>query len=62
MSRERMSWRYDSTHLVVNLVLAGTMLGVIARLITHASVALPVGALGGVLVAFLVSAVRGEQL
>ena len=56
-----MSWRYDSSHLATNLVLAGTMLGVIARMITHSSVALPAGALGGLLVAFLVSAVRGEQ-
>jgi len=57
-----MSWHCDSTQLAVNLALAGTLLGIIARLITHSSVAVPVGALGGLLVAFLVSAVRGEQV
>jgi hypothetical protein len=57
-----MNWQHDSTHLVANLVLAGTLLGVIAHLITHSNVAIPVGALGGLLVAFLVGAVRGEQL
>jgi len=57
-----MSWRYDSKNLAMNLVLAGTLLGVIVRVITHSTVAVPVGMLGGLLVVFLLSAVLGEQV
>jgi hypothetical protein len=52
----------DSTQIVVNLGLIGTLLGVVVRLITHSNVAVPIGAMGGLLVAFLLAAVRGEQL
>jgi hypothetical protein len=51
----------DNTHLVVNLGLAGTLLGVVVRFITQSNVAVLIGAVGGLLVAFLLNAVRGEQ-
>jgi hypothetical protein len=51
----------DSMHLVMNLVLVGTLLGVLASFITHREAAVPFGAVGGLLVAFLLAAVRGEQ-
>jgi hypothetical protein len=51
----------DSTQIVVNLGLIGTLLGVVVRFITHSNVAVPIGAMGGLLVAFLLAAVRGEQ-
>ena len=51
----------DSTDLEMNLVLVGTLLGVLASVITHREVAVLVGAVGGLLVAFLLAAVRGEQ-
>jgi hypothetical protein len=51
----------DSTHYVMNLVLVGTLLGVLASVITHREAAVLFGAVGGLLVAFLLAAVRGEQ-
>jgi hypothetical protein len=51
----------DSTDLVMNLVLVGTLLGVLASVITHREAAVLFGAVGGLLVAFLLAAVRGEQ-
>ncbi|MGB8769460.1 MAG: hypothetical protein WCC92_07595 [Candidatus Korobacteraceae bacterium] len=51
----------DNAQIVVNLGLIGTLLGVVVRFITHSNVAVPVGAMGGLLVAFLLAAVRGEQ-
>jgi positive regulator of sigma E activity len=51
----------DSAHLVMNLVLVGTLLGVLASVITHREAAVLFGAVGGLLVAFLLAAVRGEQ-
>jgi multisubunit Na+/H+ antiporter MnhG subunit len=45
----------------VNLGLIGTLLGVLVRFVTHSNVAVLVGAVGGLLVAFLLAAVRGEQ-
>ncbi len=51
----------DGTDLVMNLVLVGTLLGVLASVITHREAAVLFGAVGGLLVAFLLSAVRGEQ-
>ncbi len=51
----------DSTHVVMNLVLLGTLLGVLASVITHREAAVLFGAVGGLLVAFLLAAVRGEQ-
>ena len=51
----------DSTHVVMNLVLVGTLLGVLASVITHREAAVLFGAVGGLLVAFLLAAVRGEQ-
>jgi hypothetical protein len=51
----------DNSQIVVNLGLIGTLLGVVVRFITHSNVAVPVGAMGGLLVAFLLAAVRGEQ-
>jgi multisubunit Na+/H+ antiporter MnhG subunit len=51
-----------STRLLVNLGLIGTLLGVVVRFVTHANIAVLVGAVGGLLVAFLLAAVRGEQL
>jgi len=51
----------DSTHSVMNLVLVGTLLGILARIITNREAAVLFGAVGGLLVAFLLAAVRGEQ-
>jgi hypothetical protein len=51
----------DGTDLVMNLVLVGTLLGVVASVITHREAAVLFGAVGGLLVAFLLAAVRGEQ-
>lgn len=52
----------DSTRLMVTLGVLGTLLGVVVRFVTHANVAVLVGAVGGLLVAFLLAAVRGEQV
>jgi hypothetical protein len=52
----------DSTRLLVNLGLIGTLLGVVVRFITHSDIAVLVGAVGGLLVACLLAAVRGEQV
>ncbi len=52
----------DSTQLLVNLGLIGTLLGVVIRFITHSNIAVLVGAVGGLLVAFLMAAVRGEPV
>ena len=51
----------DRTDLVMNLVLVGTLLGVLASVITHRETAVLFGAVGGLLVAFLLAAARGEQ-
>jgi multisubunit Na+/H+ antiporter MnhG subunit len=51
----------DSTRLMVTLGVIGTLLGVVVRFINHSSIAVLVGAVGGLLVAFLLAAVRGEQ-
>ena len=51
----------EGTDLVMNLVLFGTLLGVLASVITHREAAVLFGAVGGLLVAFLLAAVRGEQ-
>ena len=51
----------DSTHFVMNLVLVGTLLGVLASVTTHREAAVLFGAVGGLLVAFLLAVVRGEQ-
>ncbi|MGO9565019.1 MAG: hypothetical protein ACLPPV_20440 [Candidatus Korobacteraceae bacterium] len=50
-----------SAHLVGTLALIGTLLGVVLRFVTHSNIAPLVGAVGGLLVAFLLAAVRGEQ-
>ncbi len=50
-----------SSSLLVNLGLVGTLLGVVVRFISHSNTAVLVGAVGGLLVAFLLAAVRGEQ-
>jgi multisubunit Na+/H+ antiporter MnhG subunit len=52
----------DSTRLMVTLGVIGTLLGVVIRFITHSHIAVLVGAVGGLLVAFLLAAVRGEQV
>jgi multisubunit Na+/H+ antiporter MnhG subunit len=52
----------DSTRLMVTLGVIGTLLGVVIRFITHSNIAVLVGAVGGLLVAFLLAAVRGEQM
>ena len=57
-----MQWQDDSAQLAVNFGLVGTLLGVVVRFITHANVAVLIGAVGGLLVAFLLAAVRGEQV
>jgi len=57
-----MSWQDDSAHLAMNFGLIGTLLGVIVRFITHSNVAVLMGAVGGLLVAFLLAAVRGEHV
>jgi multisubunit Na+/H+ antiporter MnhG subunit len=51
----------DSTQQIVNFGLMGTLLGVVVRFITHSNIAVLVGAVGGLLVAFFLAAVRGEQ-
>jgi multisubunit Na+/H+ antiporter MnhG subunit len=51
----------DSTQFVGSLGLVGTLLGVVIRFVTHSNIAVLVGAVGGLLVAFLLAAVRGEQ-
>ena len=51
----------DGTNFVMNLVLVGTLLGVLASVITQREAAVLLGAVGGLLVAFLLAAVRGEQ-
>ena len=56
-----MNFDQDSTRFVVNLGLIGTLLGVMVRLVTHSEIAVLIGAVGGLLVAFLWAAVRGEQ-
>ena len=57
-----MNWQGDSTQLAVNFGLAGTLVGEVVRLITHAHIAVLIGALGGLLVAFLLAAFRGEHV
>jgi hypothetical protein len=57
-----MSWRDDSTQLAVNFGLIGTLLGVVIRFVTHSNIAVLIGAVGGLLVAFLLGAFRGEQV
>lgn len=57
-----MNWQGDSTQWAVNFGLVGTLLGVIVRFVTHSNVAVLIGAVGGLLVAFLLAAVRGEQV
>jgi len=57
-----MNWQIDSTQLAVNFGLVGTLLGVVVRFITHADIAVLIGAVGGLLVAFLLAALRGEQV
>ena len=52
----------DSTRQMVNLGLTGTLLGVVARFITHANIAVLIGTVGGLLVAFFLAAIRGEQV
>jgi hypothetical protein len=52
----------DSTHLLANLGLIGTLVGVVVRFITHSSIAVLVGAVGGLLVACLLAAERGEPV
>jgi multisubunit Na+/H+ antiporter MnhG subunit len=51
----------DSTRLMVTLGVIGTLLGVVVRFVNHSNIAVLVGAVGGLLVAFLLAAVRGEQ-
>jgi hypothetical protein len=43
----------DSTRFLVNFGLIGTLLGVMVRFITHYDIAVLIGAVGGLLVAFL---------
>ncbi len=47
---------------MVTLGVIGTLLGVVIRFVTHSNIAVLVGAVGGLLVAFLLAAVRGEQV
>jgi len=56
-----MQSEYDNTRQIVNLGLTGTLLGVVARFITHANIAVLIGTVGGLLVAFFLAAIRGEQ-
>jgi hypothetical protein len=51
----------DNTRSLVNLGLIGTLLGVMVRFITHYNMAVLIGTVGGLLVAFLLAVVRGEQ-
>jgi len=46
----------------VNFGVIGTLLGVVVRFITHTDVAVLIGAVAGLLVGFLLAAVRGEQV
>jgi hypothetical protein len=57
-----MNWQDDSTQFAVSCALIGTLLGVVVRFITHSNVAVLIGAVGGLLAAFLWAAVRGEQV
>ena len=57
-----MQTEYDNTRQIVNLGLTGTLLGVVARFITHANIAVLIGTVGGLLVAFFLAAVRDEQV
>lgn len=52
----------DSTRLMVTLGVIGTLLGVVVRVVNHSNIAVLMGAVGGLLVAFLLAAVRGEQV
>ncbi len=52
----------DSTRLMVILGVIGTLLGVVVRIVSHSTIAVLLGAVGGLLVAFLLAAVRGEQV
>jgi multisubunit Na+/H+ antiporter MnhG subunit len=52
----------DSTRLMVTLGVTGTLLGVVVRFVNHSNIAVLVGAVGGLLVAFLLAAVRGEPV
>jgi hypothetical protein len=51
----------DSTRLMVILGVIGTLLGVVVKFVSHSTIAVLLGAVGGLLVAFLLAAVRGEQ-
>ena len=51
----------DSTRLMVILGVMGTLLGVVVKFVSHSTIAVLLGAVGGLLVAFLLAAVRGEQ-
>ena len=57
-----MNWQDDSAQLAVNFGLVGTLCGLVVRFVTHANIAVLIGAVGGLLVAFLLAAVRGEQV
>jgi multisubunit Na+/H+ antiporter MnhG subunit len=57
-----MNWQGDSTQLAVNFGLVGTLLGVVVRFVSHSDIAVLIGAVGGLLVAFLLAALRGEQV
>jgi len=57
-----MNWQDDSTHFAVSFGLIGTLLGVVVRFVTHSNIAVLLGAVGGLLVGFLLAAVRGEQV
>jgi multisubunit Na+/H+ antiporter MnhG subunit len=57
-----MDWQDDATQFAVNFGLIGTLLGVVVRFITHANIAVLIGAVGGLLVAFVWATVRGEQV
>jgi len=53
-----MNWQENA----VDFGLIGTLLGVFVRFFTHVDLAVLIGAVGGLLVAFLLAAVRGEQV
>ena len=57
-----MNWQDDSTQFAVSWGVIGTLLGVVVRFFTHADVAVLIGAVGGLLVAFLLAAMRGEPV
>ncbi len=61
LDRMGMNSEIDNAQIVVNFGLIGTLLGAVVRFITHSNAAVPVGAMGGLLVAFLLAVVRGEQ-